>query len=183
MMRRLIMALVFVLGLPASSADAQTFDVMIGGTNYTVTGLGIGVSFDDVVANFGLTTLTGTPWWGSLTLAQNFAQAVRDVGGPQTFSADYAYSATTPGSPGGVYNSVVFASTTSTVFPDTLINSGNFTTSTTTRSSAPIQLFTTSELASIPEVDGAALVKALFILFTFGLWLRLRRAQAVSASI
>ncbi|MFN3147834.1 MAG: hypothetical protein ACE368_22610 [Paracoccaceae bacterium] len=158
-------AAAFALGLLASPALA--YQITVGGTTYDISF--VTTSYD---ASTGL--LTSQPWWQDTTLAEDIVDALVLDG----FNEFTEFGIT------GVYflhsapPAVVLAQQVSLGSDNGLVlllapDTANYATGTIV---GP---------AAVPEIDGNALAKALFILFALGAWLdtRRRRAQGVSPRI
>ncbi|MFN3147831.1 MAG: hypothetical protein ACE368_22595 [Paracoccaceae bacterium] len=170
----------FLLMAPVP-ADALTLTV--GGTSYDVT-LNLG-SYDTVNAGAN-GPLTGTPWFGDETLAGDLANelAAQDAlaGGTLVPDANGAYlfvhyAATVVitnidyeqyGPSGGAVVDTDFSNKVKTGQTQNNGATLYFATGSVIPAPAPAP-------AAVPEIDGNALAKALFILFALGAWLHTRR--------
>ncbi len=157
-------AAAFALGLLASPALA--YQITVGTTTYDI-GF-VNTSYD---ANPGL--VTSQPWWGNPTLAEDIVDALVLDGvnvGTEFGIASLGFAHTLAGD---VFMEQIFI---------------NVDTGTINRATFVVLDFATGTIvgpAAVPEIDGNALAKALFILFALGAWLdaRRRRAQGVSPGI
>ncbi|MFN3147045.1 MAG: hypothetical protein ACE368_18280 [Paracoccaceae bacterium] len=154
---------VFAVFASDRGAEAQTYTLEVGGTSYSVTLLPFGDSFDD---NEG--TLVTTPWYGDQTLAEGLAQAVIDLAvlGPLTALTDriqFAHS-----SDGTFVTSSEAIEGFANPFTSTRFESNN---------SVGLAYASGFAIPAVPEIDGNALAKALFILFALGAWLDMRRRR------
>jgi hypothetical protein len=160
---------------------ANAVIVTVGGTDYDVLFFPLGQSFDDNEA-----ALMATPWWGDPTLADNIADAylarIGVAGSP--FSDNpaegtrlwFAYEVATI----LVADDAVNRAQLHEGFPSIPLGPAvapavtGFQSTGSSHSAyayaAPLGPVT------VPEIDGNAMAKALFILFALGVWLDMRRA-------
>ncbi len=157
-------ALVAILVALACAAPAHALIVTVGLTDYDVVLLPGGESFLDNQAL--LSDPNSAPWFGSLAVATDFANAYQAQQGIAPFDV-------TPGTGNdGIF--FAYSNTMNLVFylDSDLVGSGSF---------APTYSNPTGYYAyvmvSVPEIDGNALAKALFILFALGVWLDVRRRK------
>ena len=141
----------FVTALPAAA-----YQVTVGGVDYEVT-------FVDTSYTASTALLESQPWWGSFSDAGAFATAVGDadnVGAPRFGQLSFAYGVVSF-LPDVLYRNVNSAGTVS---GDLNADQGS------TRSFA-----TATAIVAVPEIDGAVLPQALFVLFALGAGLHARR--------
>ncbi len=151
------------LGLLASPALA--YQITVNTTTYD-----IGVVTTSYDANPGV--LTSQPWWGDQTLAEDIVDALVLDGFNENTEL-------------GV-SPLFFAHTLAgNVFMEEMFVGLDFSTNDFATSFVLNYATGTIIPAAVPEIDGNALAKALFILFALGAWLdtRRRRAQGVSPRI
>ncbi|MFN3145364.1 MAG: hypothetical protein ACE368_08915 [Paracoccaceae bacterium] len=155
-----------VMCLPAA---ALAVDVTVGGVTYTLTS--VNTSYNTNVA-----LLESQPWWGDAALAvQIINQLLLDGGNSNDIGSGIVDFAIDIGGtvPGGVTAETVSGALGP--FSGTLGPASFFDYATATIAGGP---------AAVPEIDGAALSKALFVLFAFWAWLvtgRGRRAARAKA--
>ncbi len=155
-------AMLFTL-LIAQAANAVQVDV--GGITYDIQVTAVGTSYDDNSAD-----IMASPWWGSDAVALQFATEYNDA----TTYAERDFSI-------GVSFTFFGASDNgSTVYgayatDDWAPNSGPHISTTNAPNNARFAIATV--VPSVPEIDGNALAKALFILFALGAWLDVRRRR------
>ena len=146
-----------------------------GAANVTVGGITYDIQFitnDSWNANDAL--LESTPWWGTdSTTATNFANAYLAQVGIDfdlTASIDRLYFIYTDAGPMQVAGTRILDTGTVTA-GTTVSNTSAETFQHFAYVAAPVGA------AAVPEIDGNALAKALFILFALGAWLHTRRAN------
>ncbi|MFN3145730.1 MAG: hypothetical protein ACE368_10970 [Paracoccaceae bacterium] len=135
--------------------------------NVTVGGVTDDISYTDTSYDPSTALLEGQPWWGDPTLADNIiTQYLSDGGnlGPALVLFAVEPSALDP--TGSIVVSEIFLNSGPTSY-DFLNNVSVF---------YAIALSVTP-VAAVPEIDGNALAKALFILFALGAWLHTRRRR------
>ncbi len=157
----------------ALPAAASTISLTVSGTTYDVQFTA--GSYDSVNGD-PATPLTTTPWFGNFSLAQDLAQALQTADAPGgTVVPDTGgwYLFVYTGAPG--IQAYVYSGT-----------AAGFNTGSTSQLGAGSDatnfagdLFYHASVAPtpVPEIDGNALFKALFVLFTLGVWLDLRRRR------
>ena len=146
------------LALFAASLPASAYQINVGGIDYEVT-------FVDTSYSASTALLESQPWWGSATDAGTFATAVGDadnvgatIGGELSFA--YGLGPPIPTSE-GLFRYVDSAG----------VVSGNLGTG----QGAVRSFATATAIVAVPEIDGAVLPQALFILFALGAGLHVRR--------
>ncbi|MFN3148152.1 MAG: hypothetical protein ACE368_24405 [Paracoccaceae bacterium] len=176
LVRRVLVAALCCIGL--SSLPAQAVIITVGGVDYDVLYFegpygGPHPSFNDNIAT--LTDPASAPWWGitpdglgGTIDAQDFASAyVLQVGAPDL-------SVATNDNVRFVYENPIIVSyayaredglALCCFGTDPSLAGTNF-----------VYAYTVP-IPSVPEIDGNALAKALFILFALGAWLHTRRAR------
>ncbi len=160
---------------------ANAVIVTVGGTDYDVLFFPLGESFDDNEA-----ALMATPWWGDATLADDIADAylaqIGIAGSP--FSDNpaegtnlwFAYEVTTILNPDDAVNRAQLNEGFPSIpLAPAVAPAGNGFQSTGSANGA--YAYGTIVAAAVPEIDGNALAKALFILFALGVWLDMRRRR------
>jgi hypothetical protein len=171
---------------PAAPAAAQTFQIEVGGVTYELTAtLG---SYADFEATVGAATAQSQPWYdGSVpiasadnTLATTWGDAFQTAYTLDSQGFDpaiwYAFAFTTDGTNaradfyrplGDVRHNEDTFGVGSDVFAVTTDFGGGF----------PWSFVSAEVVPAVPEIDGNALAKALFILFALGAWLHTRRTS------
>ncbi|MFN3148151.1 MAG: hypothetical protein ACE368_24400 [Paracoccaceae bacterium] len=159
-----------LFGLPA-----QAFIITVGGVDYDV--VFTAGSYNSVNGD-PATPLTTTPWFGDPALAADLASALQtaDVGGAAGLpddSGSYVFVRTV--------DAVGFIGRTyvGTTAPSSAGTTGDLGTgfTSTTFFGSDLYFASAAPPAAVPEIDGNALAKALFILFALGAWLHTRRAR------
>jgi hypothetical protein len=169
-------ASVALIALWASGLPAQAVVINVNGTNYDV--LFYSNAFGTPHPSFNdnqpvLTNTATAPWWGNQDLARDFANAY----GAQAPAGSFNVSSNT--------DSLIFAfaiptnvsvvsryrvdETTGFNFEGFTDRGSNFTTQ--------VFAYVAPAPTPVPEIDGNALPKALFLLFSLWLWLDLRRRR------
>lgn len=141
------------MALPVSA-----YQINVGGIDYEVT-------FVDTSYTASTALLESQPWWGSATDAGTFATAVGDadnVGATIGGQLSFAYGTGPVPPPGAVLFRYVDSAGTV---------SGNLGTG----QSATLSFATATAIVAVPEIDGAVLPQALFVLFALGAGLHVRR--------
>ncbi len=155
------------LGLLAP-LPARAIDVTVGGVTYDIEF----ITNDSFNANEAL--LESTPWWGTdAATATSFATAYGAQVGvdfDQTGSIDMLFFIYTDAGPTQVAGA-------------RLLDTGVTGIATTSNSSSSPSVHLAyvaapAGAAAVPEIDGNALAKALFVLFALGVWLHTRRAKS-----
>ncbi len=167
-MRALAAACAALVAVPATALT-----LTVGGTSYDIT-LNLG-SFNDVTAGPN-GPLTATPWYSDATLASDLAAALfaADAGAGGTLVPDNtaAYLFADDSGPAWNYQPASVGSEVfETFYGATETNLGGV--------GPTIYFATGSAIPGVPEIDGNALAKALFILFALGVWLDVRRRRTV----
>ena len=149
-----------IIPLPAAAVN-----VTVGGTTYDISFTT--TNFDDSIA-----LLEGQPWWGNPTLADNIITQYASVDGGDTgvdfgvVALDFAVRRTV---------------TDPALFIDVrVVQGGVGPTPTTIDRLVTVDFAIATVVPAVPEIDGNALPKALFILFTLWLWLQVRRGRRVA---
>ncbi|MFN3147740.1 MAG: hypothetical protein ACE368_22110 [Paracoccaceae bacterium] len=157
-------------------AAAFTISLTVSGTTHDV--LFTAGSYDSVNGD-PATPLTTTPWFGNFSLAQDLAQALATADGaagnvvPVTDGLYlFVYSATATDA---VYNA--YFGPAASIFAGSGGVGGSSGVGDTTRFTGDPYYYAAVAPVPVPEIDGNALAKALFILFALGLWLDLRRRR------
>ncbi|MFN3148150.1 MAG: hypothetical protein ACE368_24395 [Paracoccaceae bacterium] len=162
------------------SLPVQAVVINVGGVDYDVVFFAnaydtLHPSFNDNVGT--LTDPASAPWWG---VAPDGLGGAMDA---QDFAT--AYEAAVPGSPdvSSISDSILFAYEENAGLVELYQaletgGVGTATRSVTIVSTAHVYAYTVPIVAAVPEIDGNALAKALFILFALGAWLHARRARA-----
>ena len=163
-LRGALLAVAAVLGLWSLPANAVI--ITVGGVDYDVVFFTNGFGIDQPSFTDNAAALQATPWFGNPGLAEDFAEAYdTQVTGGDRFNLST-----------GVTDLLAFAHTTDVdtfrVFEGGGVNSFTF---------GPASPFVsvayayTVPIAAVPEIDGNALAKALFLLFTLYVWILVRR--------
>ena len=154
--------LAIVLFFGAGWSRAEAVVITVAGTHYDVRFFDFG-RFNDNIAI--LTAPDTAPWWGNSGLAEAFANAYSAQVSPPPYPFD-----TGPGSA-----PLTFAQEFSgdDLFGWLVEDDGGVQ----PRRDSPVFLGTYAYVApaAVPEIDGNAMAKALFVLFTLWLWLQIRR--------
>lgn len=186
--RGALAGLALFVALMCVPTGARAVNVTVGAVTYDIQFFAFNRSFDDDEAALML-----TPWWGDATLADNIADAylaqVGVLGSPFTDNPDpltnllFAYE--TFIEPIGPTDSVRAAQLNEGFFPPP---PGPAVAPASERAqfaaSANI-VFAHGTIvpagpAAVPEIDGNALAKALFLLFTLYVWLQVRRNRRMA---
>lgn len=158
---------------------ANAVIVTVGGTDYDVLFFPLGESFDDNEA-----ALMATPWWGDATLADDIADAyLAQIGIAGSPFSDNPAEGTR----------LVFAYEEDRFLALDTVNAAQLNEGQPSvplpAGVVPVELFQANNdgniafahgtivAAAVPEIDGNALAKALFILFALGVWLDMRRRR------
>ncbi len=169
--RRGLVATLCLFGL--FSLPAQAVVITVGGSDYDVTLSGPAVFYTSVRGGI----VSQVPWWGSEALALQAAADFHTATG-----GDYGVTGGTNDVARFVYaeSGPTIGDTNDAVL--TIESSGLFGSATVSNSlssgSTGAFAFATPVAVAVPEIDGNALAKALFILFALGAWLHTRRARA-----
>ncbi len=158
-------ALVAVAGV----LPAHALLVVVGGTTYDVQPLPTGESFAD--NSVALSDPAQTAWWGDPALAADIRDEVFAAEGNATFTRVFAHTLT------GSLTAEVRTGSTAATNPNISTGLLGIPTTDTAFQGSPY-VYYTGTAVSVPEIDGNALAKALFILFALGAWLHVRRARA-----
>ena len=165
-------ALVMGALLALWTAPAHAVIITVGGTDYDVVFYSNGIdvpqpSFDDNAAD--LTNTVIAPWWGDGAAALAFANAYAVQAPPGSFDINSGFDIImfAHAEAGGIVSVV------------RIVDTGTRTVSTTTLTASigygdAVYAYTVP-IAAVPEIDGNALAKALFVLFTLYVWLQVRR--------
>lgn len=141
----------------AATLPASAYQINVGGIDYEVT-------FVDTSYSASTALLESQPWWGSATDAGTFATAVGDadnVGATIGGELIFAYQSVTFPLVQVVFRSVDDAGTVSGNLAIPVASVRSFATATA--------------IVAVPEIDGAVLPQALFVLFALGAGLHARR--------
>ena len=159
----LLMALLLVAVSPGA---ARAVEVIVDGVIYDVTTYPNETAFDDL-----RTEMEATYWWDDPALAEALAYAYVDQAprfNPTPFNDEvlFTFDAGRDGQDVGAWAARESGPVQTFILPVTAvgIRTWSFADATITGT------------VSVPEIDGDALAKALFILFALGLWLETRRA-------
>ncbi len=159
----------------ALPAAAFTISLTVSGTTHDV--LFTAGSYDSVNGD-PATPLTTTPWFGGgFGAAADFALELQtaDLGGAVGLpddSAYYVFAYT------GLFEGATYAGTTAPLDAGNVFNLAGASSASDFLGS-DIYFASVAAPAAVPEIDGNALAKALFILFALGAWLEARRRRAV----
>ncbi len=173
MRRSLSLARIFAASviLALWSGAAQALLLSVDGSLYEITFTVGSYSAVDGGANG---PLNATPWFGDSGLGFDFANALKaaDDPGNTVFPAE------------DVFYMFAYAPTASIYYsnPSAATNAGNVSsisggTTANTSFGSTNYSFASATLVTVPEIDGNALAKALFILFALGVWLDVRRRR------
>ena len=153
--------------------QANAVVINVNGTDYDVlfftNGFNVGQpSFDDNAAT--LTNTATAPWWGNLALAGEFATAYEAQAPAGSFDVaiglDILFFAAVPEVAANVRGAYV-NSVGEVFLSNYTAESFNYT--------QVVYAYVPAGPAAVPEIDGNALPKALFLLFTLYVWLQIRR--------
>ncbi|MFN3147047.1 MAG: hypothetical protein ACE368_18290 [Paracoccaceae bacterium] len=164
---RIASLVAFCLALLGPSS-ARAVNVTVGGTTYDI------LFLSNVSFNANDAVLESTPWWGTDHLtAQDFANAYNTQVGVNfdlTGSVDMLYF---------IYSDAGATQVAGARILDTGVCCGVTTTANNSPSPSVHFAYVAAPAgpAAVPEIDGNALAKALFILFALGAWLHTRRAK------